>query len=67
MIGTTGVVTIAVGGGDSLGEVELSLAGGTERFLAVAAVPVAVDATVLVVEVRPGRIVVVEPWVPMPS
>ncbi|AZG47426.1 hypothetical protein [Gordonia insulae] len=66
MIGTTGVVTLAIGGGDALGEVELALAGGSERFLALAAEPIAVDATVLVIGVRTGRIVDVEPWVPLP-
>ncbi|MGC4961116.1 hypothetical protein ACPXCG_11555 [Gordonia sp. DT218] len=67
MIGTTGVVTLAIGGGESLGEVELRLAGGTEKFLAVASEPVGVDATVLVIGVRPGRIVDVEPWLPLPT
>ncbi|WAC57357.1 hypothetical protein [Gordonia sp. SL306] len=67
MIGTTGVVTLAIGGGESLGEVELGLAGGTERFIAVAAEPIDVDATVLVIGVRPGRIVDVERWLPLPT
>ncbi|MFW0786562.1 hypothetical protein AAFP35_18865 [Gordonia sp. CPCC 206044] len=66
MIGTTGVVTLAIGGGESMGEVELSLAGGSERFLAVATEPIAIDETVLVVGVRPGRVVDVERWVAMP-
>ncbi|MDL9937542.1 hypothetical protein QSJ18_12365 [Gordonia sp. ABSL1-1] len=65
MIGSTGVVVLAIGGGESLGEVELSVGGGTERYLARSAEPVALDATVLVVGVLPGRIVDVERWVPL--
>ena len=34
LIGRTGVVTLGIGGGESLGEVELAMALGTERFLA---------------------------------
>lgn len=67
MIGTTGVVVLAIGGGEILGEVELRMAAGTERFLAVAAEAIEVDATVLVVGERPGRVVVVERWLPMPT
>ncbi len=66
MIGTTGVVTVAIGGRESLGEVELLLAGGSERYLAVAAEPISADETVLVIGVRPGRVVEVEQWVAMP-
>ncbi|ACY19832.1 hypothetical protein Gbro_0502 [Gordonia bronchialis DSM 43247] len=67
LIGRTGVVTLGIGGGESLGEVELAMALGTERFLARCATPVATDETVLVVGVSPGRIVDVEPWVAMPT
>lgn len=67
MIGTTGVVVLAIGGGQAMGEVELRVAGGTERFLALADGAIAVDETVLVVEERPGRVVIVEQWMPMPS
>ncbi|MGV9712698.1 hypothetical protein ACWDTI_18790 [Gordonia sp. NPDC003424] len=65
MIGTTGVVTLPIGGRGSLGEVELSLSGGSERYLAAAAEPIGVDETVLVVGVRPGRVVEVERWTAM--
>lgn len=67
MIGTTGVVVLAIGGGQAMGEVELRMAGGTERFLALAAEAIGLDETVLVVEERPGRVVMVERWLPMPS
>jgi hypothetical protein len=67
VIGTTGVVTLAIPGGDTLGEVELAVSGGTERYLAVAAEPVELDRTVLVIGVRPGRVVEVEPWFPAPA
>lgn len=62
MIGAMGVVTLAIPGGDALGEVELRLAGGTERYLARSAVPIEFDGGVLVIAVHPGRIVDVEPW-----
>ncbi|ROZ98107.1 hypothetical protein [Gordonia sp. OPL2] len=67
VIGTTGVVTLAIPGGDTLGEVELAVGGGTERYLAAAVEPVELDRTVLVVGVRPGRVVDVEPWIAAPS
>ncbi|WP_343287371.1 hypothetical protein [Gordonia sp. SID5947] len=46
---------------------ELASAGGTERFLAVAAMPLDVDETILVIGVRPGRVLDVERWLPMPT
>ncbi|MGW0036743.1 hypothetical protein [Gordonia sp. NPDC003376] len=67
MIGTIGVVTLAIPGGDRLGEVELPYAGGTERFLARGREPIEVDRSVLVVAVSPGRIVEVERWIAPPS
>ncbi|GAC67628.1 hypothetical protein [Gordonia soli] len=67
MVGSTGVVTLAIAGGDGIGEVELALAGGTERYLARSADPIEVDATVLVIGVEPGRIVDVERWLPLPG
>ncbi|WLP92558.1 hypothetical protein [Gordonia sp. NB41Y] len=67
MIGTIGVVTVAIGGGDQLGEVELPFAGGTERFLARGREPIGVDQSVLVVAESPGRIVEVERWIVPPT
>jgi len=52
---------------EQLGEVELSFAGGTERFLARATEPVEVDAAVLVVGEMPGRVVDVERWTRLPG
>ncbi|MCH5641704.1 MULTISPECIES: hypothetical protein [unclassified Gordonia (in: high G+C Gram-positive bacteria)] len=66
LIGRTGVVTLAIGGPDVLGEVELTMAAGTERFLARASESITEDVPVLVVDVEAGRIVVVEPWVSLP-
>ena len=37
LVGRTGTVTMSIPGGELLGEIELPLAGGTERFLARAA------------------------------
>jgi hypothetical protein len=67
LVGRTGAVTMAIPGGEPLGEVELPFAGGTERFLARAVEPIALDAAVLVIAEGPGRIVDVEPWVSAPA
>lgn len=66
IVGAQGVVTLAVGGGDALGEVEVATSGGTQRFLAVAPEPIEVDAPILVVGVQPGRVVSVERWIALP-
>nr|WP_064571328.1 hypothetical protein [Gordonia sp. LAM0048] len=67
LVGRTGTVTMSIPGGEVLGEIELPLAGGTERFLARAVEPIGFDAPVLVIAERPGRIVDVEPWIPIPG
>ncbi|UCZ88828.1 hypothetical protein [Gordonia sp. WA4-43] len=67
LVGRTGTVTMSIPGGELLGEIELPLAGGTERFLARAAAPIGLDAPVLVIAERSGRVVDVEPWVPVPD
>ncbi len=67
LVGRTGTVTMSIPGGEVLGEIELPLAGGTERFLARAAAPIGLDAPVLVIAERSGRVVDVEPWVPVPG
>lgn len=67
LVGRTGIVTIECGGGESLGEVELSFAGGTEKFLAVSATPIERDRPVLVIGERDDRVVEVEPWMSMPT
>ncbi|EON31128.1 MULTISPECIES: hypothetical protein [Gordonia] len=67
LVGRTGTVTMAIPGGEPLGEVELPFAGGTERFLARAAGPIGLDEAVLVIAEWPGRIVDVEPWARTPG
>jgi len=67
VVGVIGVVTLAVGGPDSLGEVELRIGGGTERFLAQAREAIAEGEDVLVVRVLPGRVVDVERWIAPPG
>jgi len=67
LVGRTGIVTLSIPGGEQLGEVELSFAGGTERFLARATEPIEVDAAVLVVGEMPGRVVDVERWTRLPG
>lgn len=62
LIGALGDVTVAIGGGGALGEVELQVAGGSERYLARCPYPLAEGESVLVVGVAPGRIVDVERW-----
>ncbi|GAB17466.1 hypothetical protein GOEFS_033_00270 [Gordonia effusa NBRC 100432] len=62
LVGATGDVTIAIGGGTSLGEVELFVGGGSERFLAQCPYPLDVGESVLVIGVEPGRVVDVERW-----
>ncbi|NMO03143.1 hypothetical protein HH308_18175 [Gordonia sp. TBRC 11910] len=62
LIGATGDVTVSIGGGEQIGEVELLIAGGSERFLARCPYPLAEGESVLVVGVRPGRVVDVERW-----
>lgn len=62
LIGAFGDVTVAIGGGSALGEVELWIAGGSERYLAQCPYPLAEGESVLVVGVAPGRIVDVERW-----
>lgn len=67
LVGRTGIVTLSIPGGEDLGEVELSFAGGTERFLARANEQIETDAPVLVVGELPGRIVDVERWTRLPG
>ncbi|MFW0789444.1 hypothetical protein [Gordonia sp. CPCC 205333] len=62
LIGATGDVTVAIDGGTALGEVELFVSGGSERFLAQCPYPLTVGEAVLVVGVQPGRVVDVERW-----
>ncbi|GAC52088.1 hypothetical protein [Gordonia amicalis] len=67
LVGRTGVVTLAIPGGETLGEIELPFGGGTERFLARATEPLDDDTPVLVIAELPGRVVDVERWTTLPG
>ncbi|WP_238422866.1 hypothetical protein [Gordonia sp. 'Campus'] len=67
LVGRTGTVTMSIAGDDTLGEVEVRFAGGTQRFLARGVEPIEVDAAILVIAESPGRIVDVEKWVQPPG
>lgn len=69
--GYTGRVTGRVAQGE-IGEVVISIRGGSERFYAYPSedkMAIEVDATVVVVEYRPPRTVLVEPapWAELPA
>ncbi|WP_024805212.1 hypothetical protein [Nocardia sp. BMG51109] len=63
--GSTGTLTSPIRGAGMLGEVLVAIRGGTEIYIARAAEPLAAGTTVLVVQVNPGRIVDVVPWIPL--
>ncbi len=62
LLGLTGTVTVALPGGDGLGEVLLRMAGGTQTFLARSGEALAVDEAVLVVADLGFRVVDVVRW-----
>lgn len=62
IVGTVGLVTTKVGGGQRAGEVQIPLRGGTEAFIAYASDPIERGTQVLVVGRRPGRVVDVIPF-----
>jgi hypothetical protein len=62
MIGYVGVLTVACRGAAGPGEVQISIRGGTERFLALSDTPLPVGARVLVIESHPYRTVTVVGW-----
>ncbi|MFG2138931.1 hypothetical protein [Streptomyces sp. NPDC048650] len=62
VIGCTGVLLIGTRGSAGPGEVLVSVRGGSEAFVAWSAEPLAVGATVLVVESRGARQVDVIEW-----
>ena len=62
MIGYVGVLTVACRGSAGPGEVQLSIRGGSERFLALSDTPLPVGTRVLVVESHRHRTVTVVPW-----
>ncbi|GGK52110.1 NfeD family protein [Nocardia camponoti] len=65
--GLTGVVTSPISAAGGLGEVLVSIRGGTELYLARADEPIPAGTTVLVVAVNPGRIVDVVAWIALPD
>jgi hypothetical protein len=62
MVGYVGVLTVACRGSAGPGEVQLSIRGGSERFLAVSDDPMPIGTRVLVIESRGHRTVTVVPW-----
>ncbi len=61
-IGCVGTLTVATRGDRGAGEVLVTVRGSKEVFLAWSDDPLPKGSKVLVVEVRGGRTVVVEPW-----
>jgi membrane protein implicated in regulation of membrane protease activity len=61
LIGSQGTVTVAIRGQQGPGEVEVSLDGGTETYIAHSDQPIAKGMTVVIFETRPGRRVDVSP------
>ena len=68
-VGCVGVLLVATRGGQGAGEVQVSIRGGRETYLAYSDQPMARGETVLVVECAPHRSVTVVPWTdpPRPS
>lgn len=60
--GKIGTVTSPIRGAGQLGEILVAVRGGRELYIARATEPLDIGATVLVVQVNPGRIVDVVPW-----
>jgi membrane protein implicated in regulation of membrane protease activity len=56
IVGSLGLVTTRVAGGQGAGEVQVQLRGGSESFIAYAADPIERGEQILVVGRRPGRI-----------
>lgn len=61
-IGCVGTLVVATRGDRGPGEVLVTVRGAKETFLAWSDEPLPKDSKVLVVEIRSGRTVVVEPW-----
>ncbi len=62
VIGSVGVLTVATRGADGPGEVQISIRGGSERFLAHSDEPLPIGTCVLVIEQHRHRTVTVVPW-----
>ncbi len=61
-VGRVGRVVVRVRGGDAPGELEVTVAGAPETYLAYSRDPVEVDNEVLVIHDRGSRSVDVVPW-----
>jgi hypothetical protein len=61
LIGCQGTVTVAIRGQEGPGEIEISLDGGTQTYIAHSDQPIAKGATAVIFETRPGRHVDVSP------
>ncbi|BBX64052.1 hypothetical protein MSAS_32260 [Mycobacterium saskatchewanense] len=61
-IGCVGTLTVATRGDRGAGEVLVTVRGSKETFLAWSEEPLPRGSSVLVVDVRSARAVVVEPW-----
>ena len=62
LVGSIGVLTIATRGPAGPGEVQLSIRGGSEHYIAWSPEPLPQGSTVLVIETRGTRSVEVSPW-----
>jgi hypothetical protein len=67
LIGTTGVLSVASRGKAGPGEVQATVRGSREHYLAWSPQPLAKGAHVLIVGVRSARTLDVEPWPATPS
>ncbi|WP_405163748.1 hypothetical protein OG203_01080 [Nocardia sp. NBC_01499] len=65
VVGLTGTLTSPIRAAGLLGEVLVAIRGGTELYIARAAEAIPAGTTVLVIDVSPGRIVDVVPWIPL--
>ena len=62
VLGCVGTVVVATRGAEGGGEVVVVVRGGREAYLAWSVKPLMIGTTVLVIGVRSGRTVDVEPW-----
>lgn len=62
LVGSIGVLTIATRGAAGPGEVQLTIRGGSEHYIAWSPQPLPRGSTVLVIESRGTRSVEVSPW-----
>jgi hypothetical protein len=61
-VGRVGQLYVATRGNSGPGEVSVAIRGGRETFIAHSQEPIPEGATVLIVGLQPGRVVIVEPW-----